>query len=239
MTDFGPQVAIVDDKPNEIAFLESFLSENKIGFTTFNADTIEDNRPKNHLESIELIFLDLYYSETFRPYQCAEWIDAIIPDNKQYELVIWSKDSHLTDELINVLKEIGKAPRYHITKQKGDYPDEKGIQRLIQEIKTEIKSTKEIKIDEFYAEIIDFSEEFVILNCLIDSKTGIYQIRKFERTPLIHFKNFNVGTFLIVKITTSTGERLFEFIEQFADLSSLFEQKNIFEKFKNTPLIKD
>jgi hypothetical protein len=238
MMDFGPQIAIVDDRPDEVQGIFNYLKSLNIGFEFYNADIIEQNYPKVPLETVELIFLDLYYSEDFEPYQCAKWIDDIVPEDKQYELVIWSKDSHRTHELMAVLVEINKVPRFHITKQKSDYNKENGIKQLLEEIKTEFKEVKELKVDIFISEIIYISDDFIILNCLLDKEINFFQIRKFEKTPMIHFKNFEVGTFLKVKITTSTGERNIEFIEQFDDHSEIFEQKNIFLKFKGTPIQK-
>jgi hypothetical protein len=238
MIDFGPQIAIVDDKKNEIQGILDYLDSQNIGCKYFNADITEDNFPKFPLESVELIFLDLYYAKDFDPDRCAQWIDDIIPDKKLYELVVWSKDSHLTNALIDVLIQIGKPPRYHITKQKSNYNDEMGIQRLLEEIKEEVAGVKEIKVDNFLSEIIDITDDFVVLNCLLDDETNFFQIRKFEKTPLTHFKNFKEGTYLNVKITTSIGERSIEFIEQFVDHSEIFAQKDIFLKFKGTPIQK-
>ncbi|PBI89076.1 hypothetical protein BSF41_24450 [Flavobacterium sp. ACN2] len=240
MIEFGPVIAIVDDKKDEVQGIIDYLSSQDIGFRYFDADIDESNFPEKQIESVELIFLDLYYSSAFDPYQCAQWIDEIIPSKKQYELVVWSRDSHRTEELLSVLTEINKFPRFCITKQKSEiYETPDGIQKLINEVKNEINENKNVRVDEFLAEIIDFSEEHVILNCLIDQKSDFFQIRKFEKTPLTHFLKFDVGTILMVKVTTSKGERLFEYIEQFEDYSDLFEQKNIFDKFKDSPLTRD
>jgi hypothetical protein len=240
MIEFGPVIAIVDDKKEEVQGILDYLASQDIGFRYFDADIDEKNFPENHIESVELIFLDLYYSSAFDPYQCAQWIDDIVPNNKQYELVVWSRDSHRTDELLSVLIEINKFPRFCITKQKSEaYETPEGIEKLLKEVKSEINQVKKLKVDEFLAEIIDISEYHIVLNCLIDKESNFFQIRKFEKTPLAHFSKFDVGTILMVKITTSKGERLFEYIEQFEDYSSLFEQKNIFGKFKNSPLTKD
>lgn len=239
MMEYGPVIAVVDDNKAEVQGILDYLLSQNIGCRYFDANIDQNNYPEEQIKSVELVFLDLYYSSAFDPYQCAQWVDEIVPENQQYELVVWSRDSHRTEELLMVLREINKYPRYCITKQKGiEYESSKGVQNLLDEIEKEIKEIKEIKKDEFYAEIIDLEKDFVVLNCLIDEQTNFFQIRKFEKTPLSHFKRFDVGTFLMVKATTSIGERLFEFIEQFQDLSEKFKQKNIFEKFRDTPLIK-
>lgn len=239
MIDFGPQIAIVDDKIEEVQGIWDYLTSQNIGFKFYNADIVEDNKPIKPIESVELIFLDLYYLPEFDAYLCAEWINSIIPENKLYELVIWSKDSHKTDELIQVLIEINKSPRYYLTKQKSDYQEEKGIKLLLEEIETEISLIKDINKEEFLCEIIDIENEYIVLNCLIDEKKGFFQIRKFEISPLKHFISLEIGNYLILKVTTSLGQRLFEYIEQFEDYSYLFNQKNIFGKFKDTPLTND
>lgn len=240
MIEYGPVIAIVDDKKSEVQKILDYLESQDIGCRYFDADIEKDNHPSEQIKSIELVFLDLYYSNAFDPYQCAQWVDEIVPDNKQYELIVWSRDSHRTDDLLKVLAEINKYPRFCLTKQKDEkYESEQGIQNLLKEIEEEVNNIKQIKIDEFYAEIIDFEDDFIVLNCLIDEEKNYFQIRKFDKTPLNHFKKLDFGTFLIVKVTTTAGERLFEFIEQFQDFSKKFEQKNIFEKFKDTPLTKD
>ncbi|MBC5842629.1 hypothetical protein H8R23_14540 [Flavobacterium sp. F-380] len=236
MIDFGPQIAIVDDNKNEIQGILDYLESHNIGCKYFNADITEDNSPEFPLESVELIFLDLYYTKDFDPVRCAQWIDDIIPDKKLYELVVWSKDSHLTDALLEVLFQIGKLPRYCITKQKNKYDDINGIERLLKEIKEEVKSINKIKVDDFISEIIEITEDHVVLNCLLDDEINFFQIRKFEKTPLSHFKKFEEGAYLLVRITTSVGQRNIEFIELFDDHSGIFEQKNIFLKFKGTPI---
>jgi hypothetical protein len=240
MIDFGPVIAIVDDRKEEVQGIIDYLTSQNIGCKYFNADIDENNSPEGHISSVELVFLDLYYSSAFDPYQCAQWIDDIVPKNKQYELVVWSRDCHRTEELLEVLIEINKFPRFYTTKQKSEeYDTPEGVYKLLEDIKSEINEVKKLKVDEFYAEIIDFSDDYVVLNCLLDQNRGIYQIRKFDKTPLENFEVFEIGRYLIIKTTTNKGERLFEFIEQFEDLSSFFEQKNIFEKFKDTPLTRD
>ena len=137
----------------------------------------------------------------------------------------------------DVLVEINKPPKFLITKQKSDYNNEGEIQKLMQEIQSELAIRNTVSVNEFLAEIIDISDNQVVLNCLMDKDTPYYQIRKFDKAPLMHFEKFETGRTLIVKTTTSMGQRLFEFIEQFEDNSKLFEQKNIFLKLKDSPLL--
>ncbi len=237
MIEFGPQIAIVEDNLEEVKEIREFFALQNIGYKLFDADITQNNKPAKPIETIELIFLDLYYLPEFDPYLCADWVNSIVAENKLYELVIWSKDSHKSEDLRNVLLEINKAPRALITKQKSDYQIENGTQILLQEIEFDINKISKIFVDEFIAEIIDISEDYVILNCLLDKEKGYYQIRKFEKTPLLHFYKLESGRTLIVKSTTSLGQRSFEFIELFEDNSKLFEQKNIFLKLKNTPFL--
>lgn len=238
MIDFGPQIAIVDDRPDEIKGIEEFLSSQGIGFKFYDADVTQNNKPEKPIDSIKLIFLDLYYLSEFDPYLCAAWIDSLIPDRNQYELVVWSKDSHKTDALMEVLLEINKLPRFCITKQKNDYKTAAGIEQLIKEIEIDLITTSDFPVLEYLSEIIDIAEDYVVLNCLVDSETRFFQIRKFEKTPLIHFKTFDVGCYLTVRITTNAGQRLFEFIEDFENHAEKFEQKDLFLKFKDSPLLK-
>lgn len=237
MTDvFGPKVAIVDDVLADVEGIINYMENKNIGYKYFNADITQKNYPEAPIDTIDLVFLDLYYSAQFNPYHCAQWINSIIPSKKLYELIVWSKDSHKTDELLGALTEIEKAPRNILTKQKTDFMEAGGIEKLITEIK-DFQETSAI-IEEFIAEIIEVEEDYVVLNCLVDKDTQFYQIRRFDKTPLRNFKNLSTGSFLIVRITTEPGERRFEFIEEFTNHRELFEQKNIFLKFKDGPFFK-
>jgi hypothetical protein len=236
MIDFGPQIAIIDDKQSEVKDIYEFFNSNNIGCKYFNADITENNKPEKPIESVELVFLDLYYLPEFDPYLCADWINSVISEHKLYELIVWSKDSHKSEDLRKVLIEINKAPRYLITKQKSDYQTNERILILIEEIKTELVKSNNLIVNEFLAEIVDISEEQITLNCLLDLEKPYYQIRKFDKKPFLHFINLKIGTTLIVKTTSKMGERVFEYIEQFVDNTKYFEQKNIFLKLKESPL---
>ena len=64
----------------------------------------------HHFSNVNLIYLDLYYKNDFDIDLCLGWIDSIIPKNSFYILVIWSKDTHHSDEIITALEEIEKKP---------------------------------------------------------------------------------------------------------------------------------
>ena len=226
MTDFGPQVAIIDDRPDEVQGIIDYLETQNVGFKYFNADITAPEYPKEHIESIELIFLDLYYSDKFRVEQCAQWIDDIIPLNKQYELIIWSKDTHLTGEVIDTLLKINKAPRVFDTKQKSDYQDIDGIKKLINEVKDKVS---ESWIQEFFGEILDIQDDCVIIDCLIDEKNKIFQKRRFEILPFKNFLSLENERYITIKVTTKAGSVSYEFLNNPVDLKGIFSKDDLFD----------
>src|ERR1035437_2565573 len=106
----GPQVAIIDDIQDEVLSIEKHLEENKIGYKYFNVDYTQPKYPSEPIQTLEIVFLDLFYNTNFSvdfdPYQCVEWLIHVVPKWKKYILVIWSKDIHVTDELIRLMKEL-------------------------------------------------------------------------------------------------------------------------------------
>lgn len=226
MIDFGPQVAIIDDKPEEVQGIMDYLESQNVGFQYFNADIIEPQYPAKPLESVELIFLDLYYSSQFDPEHCAQWVDEIVPQNKQYELIVWSKDSHKTDEVIDNLLKINKAPRVYDTKQKSDYQLADGIQRLIEEVKMKVS---EATIEEFVGEILDIQEDCIIIDCLIDEESKIYQKRRFEIGPFKNFINLEKEIFITIKVITKAGSISYEFLNNPSDENEKFSKDGLFD----------
>ena len=230
MTEIGPQVAIVDDKIEDVSYLMEYLKSQGIGYRYFDADTTKNNSPKSPLTSVELVFLDLYYTDDihgFNAAKCAQWIDEIIPDKKQYELVIWSKDSHKEFEVLEILSQINKSPRFCITKQKNDYPHQESMAKLIDEIKSDLSN---YQVDEFIGEILHADEDSVIIDCLIDFNNKIYQKRRFEIAPFKDYISLEEGNIITIRVSTKPGSVLYEYLNNpDAGLKNFFDKGSFFE----------
>lgn len=242
MLDLGPQVAIVDNEEEEVKSIESSLEELHIGYKFFNADPFVASFPDAPIDTIELVFLDLFYSTDYNksldPYSPAQWVDKIIPQGKEYYLIVLSRDIHDANSVIKVLYEINKLPvSYRIQKKEFETKESiLDIKSIFEGMKIEYQKKFKSEVTEFIGEIINVDDEEVVVNCLIDAEKQIYQIRRFDKLPLKNIRLEN-GSYLTIKITTKPGERLFEFINNNGDHNKLFEQKNLFEKYKNSPML--
>lgn len=244
MLDLGPQVAIIDDNRDEVASIENSLVERNVGYRFFNADPVEASYPDQPIETINLLFLDLYYTSIYNaPFdaeRCAQWIDSIVPAGKKYYLVVWSKDGEKTEELLGVLEAIDKAPYWITTKLKSDYQTnekEYDITKLLEELNIDVQKEPQ-KIDEFYGEVISIEDDHVLINCLLDKEKPVFQIRRFDLPLFENYIKLQKGLFILIRITTEKGLRTFEFIRQVADLSDLFEKEDYFKGVEDTPFFK-
>ena len=244
MLELGPQVAIIDDVEQEVKLIEASLDELHIGYEFFNADPIEAKYPTKPITTIDLIFLDLFYSTnlttTLDPYQPAQWIDSIIPQGKDYGLIILSRDTHKTNEVLDVLKEINKIPLVVKVQKKNTDTQEVALNvgSVIAQMREEFNRSVNENITLFYGEIIDIQKDHILLNCLLDEAHSNFQIRRFEITPFINSIDLEVGKFISVKVTTKPGSRIFEFYNETRDLSEKFVKHNPFKGLEGTAFFK-
>ncbi len=121
MLSFEPNIVFIDDKIKEVEGIIDLYRREGIGVKFYNADFSEgDTQPQTPFSNINLIYLDLYYKEDFDPEICLGWIDSIIPKNSFYVLVIWSKDPHHKDEIIEGLSKINQLPFITFCETKND-----------------------------------------------------------------------------------------------------------------------
>jgi len=122
MLSFEPSVVFIDDKKEEVSGIINLYREEGVGVKFYNTDLInEDDKPSNPFSNVNLIFLDLYYSNDFDYELCVGWIDSILSENSFYVLVIWSKDSQHRNEIIDGLSRIGKKPFLDFNETKSGY----------------------------------------------------------------------------------------------------------------------
>lgn len=125
MISFEPRIAIVDDKIEEVKGILENYQNIGAGIKYFNANlTSPDPKPEIHYSDLNLIFLDVHFTDNTSDYDathCAGWIDSLVPENSFYILVIWSKETDKKDEILEELKKIEKYPFLVFTAQKTDF----------------------------------------------------------------------------------------------------------------------
>jgi len=96
------------------------------------------------------------------------------------------------------------------------------------------KKIQFLSTETIYAQILDFEEDYIVLNCLIDEKSMNFENRQFDIEPFKEL-NLQINDYLEIKILTQTGKRIFEFAKIEKDLSHLFKKNFYFSNFKNSP----
>lgn len=229
LLDLGPQVAIIDDKRDEAEPIERAFNDLNVGNQLFIVDFTEPKYPEHPLNNIELVFLDLHYNEgfgvDFDPYLCCDWLNRIVPPDKKYVLVIWSRDIEKADYLLEVMKELKVTiPFLTEVKSKQEYQDKHGhydIDRLLKELRD--KSMKyETITEDFLGKILEINDETVLINCLMNEDPKVFEVRKFDLQPFKDFVDLTPGSFLNIKITTKPGERSIDFYPLLDDMSEKF-----------------
>ena len=242
---FGTQVAIVDDKPEEIESIKINLSEQNVGYKFYDASPDNDSLPENPIETIETVFLDLHYGErglqNFDPERPATWINRLIPENHKYFLIAWTFDTDDFIEVLNVLSKINKAPYAFLAAQKNDYQIEGNNRYDISKLFTDIRQVQEkiTTTDLIPGQIIDIEDDGkVLIKCRISETKPIFQVRRFDK-ELFDDKNLKpeVNSFITIQITTEPGIRTIELFKTSNDLKSMFEVEDYFKEFNNSKFI--
>ena len=232
----GPQVIIVDDIETEVASIEHVLSEMNIGNKFFKVDYTQPAYPIEPIQTAEVVFLDLFYNTRaaaeFDPYACGEWLNHIIPQGKKYILIVWSKDTHVTDDLLKTLTEIGAPFPYLVERKlKSEYQsgqNEYNIKLLLKELNIKLEQI-ETSVEEFHGQIIFIEEESILINCLIHEESKTFEVRRFDIDVMKNYIDIEKGKFVQIKIITTPGRRVFEFSNEARDLSKIFVKDDDFE----------
>lgn len=233
----GPQVAIIDDIHEEVVSIESVLEERHIGNKYFKVDYLEPAYPPEPIQTIEIVFLDLFYNKQmaieFDPYACVEWIQHIIPHGKKYILIVWSKDTHFTDELLKILKELDAPYPFMVqSKLKSDYQtaqNEYNIKKLLDELDILLQKEIQISNEIYFGQIVSIEDESILINCLIDDESSTFELRRFDIDIFKKCITIEIGRFIEIKVKTTPGNREFEFNEINKDLSEIFIKSDDFE----------
>ncbi|MEO6547717.1 MAG: hypothetical protein ABIN94_06940 [Ferruginibacter sp.] len=240
----GPDVVVIDDTDREVKSLLETLTQRGISNEYLKVDLAGDMPDHNLISSIKLIFLDLNYNigvgSSFDPNFCAELIHRIVPKGRQYYLVAWTKDTDKTDSVVEILKEMDLMPIAYLSKLKEQYriaDNAYDINKLLDELNAEFD--KIIEVHDFYGEIIEVEQDFILINCLLDKEKKIFQIRRFDKTPFDNYINNEVGNYISIRSVTKPGSRLFEFNNETSDLSNYFKKPNYFEGLEDSKFFKE
>lgn len=242
----GPTVAIVDDIEREIISLRQELDKRNVGNHFFKVDLVEPVFPDHPLNTVQLVFMDLNYSTSFGAqfdaYVCTEWIKRIIPEGHHYALVIWSKDEEKTQELLDVMHDNAVTMPFFVdTKQKDKYrngDESYDIERLLSELNITVQRELDIDTQEYYGQIIEIEDNYILINCLLVQNPPTFEVRRFDKAPFSGYLQPEVGKFIQIRVTSKPGVKTFEFSEELQDRSDLFLKNDDFEGLGDTSFLK-
>jgi hypothetical protein len=224
----GPRVAFVDDIESQITELDAVVRDLQAGSIFFNANPEFAVFPETPIETVKLLFLDLYYTKEFQPEISAQWVKSIIPKKSNYELVIWSRDTDEVDRLFPILEKIELKPTSVEVWQKSTTKPEE-IRSRINELTLKLPNYEKIKQEDFYGEIIEVGDDGVLINCKINIEPAVFQVRKFDLDLVSNIANLVNGTFVKIITYTGSGARLIGVFEERQDRSEIFVIEDFFK----------
>lgn len=236
----GPAVVMLDDREDEIKSIENALDSLQVECEFIKVDIAEENRSLRKIPNIKLIFLDLHYGARFDPELCAQYISNIVPEEKQYYLVIWTNDPDNGNEVIALLERYNIMPINYLIKRKGDFREQDNIfnaQKLLDEIQSEFQQATDL--EKIYGQVIENEDDHILINCLLKEKPPVFQVRRFDKGLFGEYIKIEQGTFLSIIITTKPGSRLFEFFQEQTDLSDKFKRPDYFEELGDISFLND
>lgn len=168
MIDFlEPNVIIIDDVRDEIRGIYEYYSEKGIGCKIFNPDIVDgDDYPITFYSDVNIIFLDLHYSQTFDAELCSTWIRHIVKPKSFYILIMWTKDISKGEQVSELLKTHNVLPFLTITKSKIDYQVENGynFSDLFIQINEDLNSTPSLEEILLWKKAVKYSTNEIIGN---------------------------------------------------------------------------
>lgn len=183
MLSFEPNIVVVDDKQDEIQGILEQYGEQGIGCKFFNADLYEgDSMPDTPYSDVNLIFLDLFFSETkFDAELCSNWVQSLIPEKSFYILIIWSKDPAHAEDVIDELAKVNRLPFTFIVKNKTDFPIDSGAKydysKLFMEINNEAANIPSLSEIGIWKKSIKGASNIVIGNLTKNSDPSLFNAK--------------------------------------------------------------
>jgi hypothetical protein len=196
----------------------------------FNATPHQNKFPEKPIETVKLLFLDLYYKADFDPELSAQWVQSIIPPNTEYVLVIWSKDTHKKDALLEILDYLELKPTYVEAWQKTDFDlKNHNFDENVNSLLATVSGEPYYVEDVLFGEVIDVTDEGVFINCRLNDQHPTYQVRKFDWKLLENIENIKRGVVVRIHICSKPGARRIDVFEEKKDRSVFFEQPDFFK----------
>lgn len=128
MINFEPNVAVIDDKFEEVKGIVNHYHKLGVGCKFFDAHLITgDTKPEKTYSDLSLVFLDIYFSSNFADYNpefCTGWVQAIVPPKSFYILIIWTMDTEKGEEVLDLLKQSNHNPFFHLIEGKKNFVSE-------------------------------------------------------------------------------------------------------------------
>jgi hypothetical protein len=181
MLSADPNIIFIDDKEKEVnGIIESYRKEGH-GVKFFNADLYDgDTPPKSYFFDVNLIFLDLFYNENYDLERCTGWIEKIIPENTFYILVLWSKDTHYSEEIIEDLIKLNRKPYSLISAQKSDYVNDDNtlnFEKLSRTVEEKLNEQSELEELSIWKKSIKSSSNQIIGHLTNDEDINVFKRR--------------------------------------------------------------
>lgn len=226
----GPKIAIVDDSEIDARPLEDALTNLEISNHYFNVNLIDPQYPQQPLKDIEIVFMDLYFSEgfgvQFDPYLCIEWLRRIVPSGQRYVLVVWSRDAdNYTSDLLDAigrvdmtkpfLTDVRSKQAYRLADNLFDVP------RLLEDIGTELQKVP-TTVYEYIGQILEVDEDEVLINCRVDEEGKVFEVRRFDIGLFDNFIEPRPMQVIKIKVTNKPGSTTLDFFLGTPDLAEKF-----------------
>ena len=176
-----PNVVIVDDVRQEIEGIYDHYSSKGIGCKIFNPDLYEgDDYPTIPFSDVNIIYLDLHYSNTFDPERCVSWIRHIVKPKSFYILIMWTKDGSKGSEVSTLLQTHSVLPFLTIIKNKAEYQNDNSFDftQLFEQINNELNSAPALEEILIWKKTVKYSSNEIIGNLTKNPANIVDKLKK-------------------------------------------------------------
>jgi hypothetical protein len=188
-----PNVVVIDDVKAEIQGILDYYQTLGVGCKLFNASYFDgDEMPSKVYSDVNLIFLDLFYSDKFDAEQCSNWILSLIPEKSYYILILWTKDIAKAEEVLEYLKKANRIPYVKLLKSKIDYittGDSKyDFIKLFEDINNELDKIPALEEIQLWRRSVKLSANEILGNLTKDSNPNNF-VNKLKKIITSHGGN--------------------------------------------------